>query len=1205
MQIHPKQKICGDKKVKKLTVLEFVSELNTIEQDNCVGPCLFLGAGADVSSGGVLFSDLKKSIVSNSRHSKIYEQESVALIDKDFNEMIETLDDEGRCKIIEYFIKNSQEWMPSDGYKLLILLAKEKCISSVITTNFANLLEKTQEQMGIEAFQIFSPATAIPAQYYINRKATKAVYLKMHGDLNGKLITHLTNTEIENKSYQTEFIKLFEHLIRDEILVFLGYSGWDTKIAEVFERNIASIKTVYWCNIVEPDEKAPLIKLFRKNDVVIKFVNYNFDKTLQIMATELFKDRLLFHVDSIFIWAMVKFKIARLQTEFIKNIQSETVGLTTVNRTKQDLLDDFILEKNRNLCIITGNSGVGKSLLLEKFCESYQNDSQVFPIPLNSMVTYSNNLLDYMVKKLGYIAKDPFTVLYQFSSWANEQHKDFIFIIDNLGNKIGTVKELAVLLNNLIELAYVVRTFRRVKFIITLRTNIWNNIYQFLDSNYLQSIIWNDENDNINASVRLGGFDDYELEQAKKNIFSLTNQQSLTHDIMQLIKEPSLYGLIQKNACILKDISNLNIYKVFEQTFFNGPSKRVLEKLAYSYFFRHIKTAPQKELSQESIEYMKNCDQLKNILSIEEEEITFKNDLVFEYSLASYLNSKKYIDIFLRDYANFEQEYLSIQMPLTIYNGIVRYCGIICDDFGKVIKLLYLLIIQKSCPSQVTKKFLNDVFKFMALYNAEQFSHNIRRFNTNCDEYQELKTFIIHSTGFLKDAYAYCVLDFLKRNSSSSSIECVILLNDRFSRGLRNLSAKKDIESYFSSYVNYVTSEGNKVVTLFLLLFVMGRIGKDNIKEENYGYISELIAKEIKNIPKHTSLVEIQETKSLFLKHAYLIFFNASDDLEENYYHYSRKSKMMPILAQIREHQDLTKDQISTICSLTNHFDAIEFFTCNIVFIYMATYCLEYALKNLDALYNSFNDNTTVLELDFYLSAVFLSCYVVDPLNRKPYLERFEKVINDFETKLFISPSSARLSSARKFADKFELEFEDGFNLLTNYTYTAPMYNYIKDNLKETSDEYLSLLWGLVNTLEKNGMYNDMVRIIQTIHQMTVNWPIEGLETLNKFSNYKHPILRKAIIRTIGENYLRYPTITDKFLEQTGEAFSDDELLQIYATTDSQIENRTLEQLVWARVIYYVKEYLNPQILDDVIRIFEEADTLTDVFALLTKFLLS
>lgn len=1191
--------------MKKISVLEFISELNNISKGNNNVPCLFLGAGADISSGGVLFSDLKKEIVSNFRQNKIYEQESYTLIDKDFNEVIETLDDENRCKVIEYFIKTSQEWMPSDGYKLLVLMAKEKCISSVITTNFANLLEKTQEQMGIEAFQIFSPATAIPAQYFINRKSAKAVYLKMHGDIDGKLITHLTNTEILGKPYQAEFIKLFEHLIQNEVLVFLGYSGWDTKIAEIFERNIASIKTVYWCNIVEPDEKAPLINLFRQKNIVIKYINYNFDRTLQTMAAELFKDRLLFHVDSIFIWALVKFKITKLQKEFIKNMQSETVGLAPVIRTKQDLLDDFVLDENKNLCIITGNSGVGKSLLLAKFCESYQDDDQVFPIPLNSMVTYSSNLLDYIVKKLGYVAKDPFTVLYQFSSWANEQQKNFVFIIDNLGNDIGTAKELAVLLNNLIELAYVVRTHHRVKFIVTLRTNIWNNIYQFLDINYLQSIIWNDGNDNINASVRLGIFNEYELEQAKRNLLFLTKEQTLPNDIMELIKEPSLYGLIQRNTYVLDDIANLNIYKVFEQTFFNGSSKKVLEKLAFSYFCRYIKTVPQKELSPESVYYMKNNEQLKNILSIDDEKIGFKNDLVFEYSLASYLNDKKYIDIFLRDYKNFEQEYLANQVPLRIYYGIVRYCGIICEDFGKVIKLLYVLITQNACPSLVEKKFVNDVFKFMAQYNAEQYSKNICHFDTNCNEFHELHLFIIHSTVFLKDSYAYPVLDFLKKNSPSGTMECSILLNDRFSRGLRNILTKKELENYFSDYISYVIGENNKIVSLFSLLLIMGRTGRDNTYEKNYKDIVELVIKEIKKIPLYHSKADIQEVKNLFLKHAYLIFFNASDDLEEKYYHYPRNSKMLPIFKQVRKHQDLSATQISIICSLTDHFDAIDFFACNILFIYMATYSLEYALKNLDALYDSFDDNTTVLELDFYLSAVFLSCYVINPLDRQPYLIRFKKVINNFETKLFISPSSARLSSARKFVDKFELEFEDGFNLLTNYTYTAPMCNYISNEHKKTSDEYLPILWDLVNLLEENGMYNDMIRIIQTINQMTVNWPTEGLEALNKFSNYNHPILRKAIIRTLEENYLRYPIITENFLEQTGGAFSDDELLQIYAATDSQIENRTLEQLVWARIIYFVKEYLNPQILDDIIRTFEEADTLTDVFTLFVKYLLS
>ena len=605
-----------------ISKLEFVSELNSIsKQSNSNGICLFLGAGADISSGGVLFSDLKRESVSFVRNTKIHEFESSNLIDKEFDSIINSLDETSRCTVIEYLIKNSEQWLPSDGYKLLILLAKENCISSVITTNFANLLETTQNQMGVDAFQIFTPATAIPAQYFINSKSQRAIYLKMHGDIDGRLITHLTSLEIQNKSYQMEFIKLFEHLVKNETLVFLGYSGWDTKIAEIFEHNITTIKKVYWCNIHEPDESAPLIKIFRQHNVNIRYLNYNFDNALQIIATEFFKDRALFHVDSIFIWALIKAKVQKLQTEFLKNIETESKSLLPISRTKIDILHDFILEQYRNFCVITGNSGVGKSILISEYCKIYEQNNQIWVVPLNAMTTYSNNLLDYIVKKLGYASKDAYTVLYQFSRWAYEQDKYFVFVIDNLGNCIGTIKEIATLLNKLIELAYIIRNHQHMKFVITLRTDIWNNVYQLLDANYLNTIIWNDYKNNSTYAVRLGIFDPCELDRAESTIFSLTNTTHIPNDIRELIKEPSLYGLIQQNINILENINELNIYNVFEKTFFNGISKIVLEKLAYSLLCKYVKTYRPLRFTQETSNYLRNTDILRNILSIEENKI--------------------------------------------------------------------------------------------------------------------------------------------------------------------------------------------------------------------------------------------------------------------------------------------------------------------------------------------------------------------------------------------------------------------------------------------------------------------------------------------------------------------------------------------------------------------------------------------------------
>lgn len=1182
-----------------ISKLEFISELSAISKqcNTQHGICIFLGAGADVSSGGVSFSELKKESVSFVRNKRIHSYESLEQIDKEFNSIIESLDEESRCMVIQRLIKSSDKWLPSDGYKLLILLAKENCISSVITTNFANLLETTQALMGVDAFQIFTPATAVPTQYFINSKSQKPVYLKMHGDLDGKLITHLTASEIQNKAYQQEFVNLFEYLIQNESIVFLGYSGWDNKIAELFHKNIGNIKNVYWCNVNKPDENAPLVKVLKENGINIKYINYNFDKALQVIAMELFKDKTLFHVDSIFIWALVEAKIRKIQTEFTNNIDSDSKGLLTVRRTKANIFDDFILDEHKNFCVITGNSGIGKSMLMAQLCNSFESDRQIWVVPLNAMTTYTNDLLDYIVKKLGYASKDPYTVLYQFSQWAYEQDKYFVFAIDNLGNRIGTVKEIASLLNKLIELSYVIRNYCRIKFFITLRTDIWNNVFPLLDINYLNSVIWSEDKGSNNYATRLWDFDEFELRQAKANILSVSSYTYIPDDMVELIKEPSIYGLIQRNICILDDIDEINIFTIFEKTFFSGIAKKALEKLAYSILCNYVEPYMPTKLSHRTTEYLQNNNILKNIISIEEGNIDFKNDLVLECCLASYFSSTQYIDVFLQYSNQFSRDYLESHLPVAVYNGIVRYLGVNCNDFGKVIKLIYSLL-NNSKSSKFVAKFVNDVFRYMSCYNAETYVSNVQNFDAHYPEFSTLVNFFIHSTGFMKDTYAFKLLAYLRTvNSTSYTLECNALINDRFSIGLRKCNILSQTAEYFRQNVEYVLIPDKPIMSLFSLLWVMGRVGKDNTNKDIYQSIATLVLNKIESLEYNLDERNIIQIKDTFLKNAYFIFFNADNNLEEQYYLYPQKSKMPIILEHVKRKKNLSSNELSTISSLVDHFgETLEFFVCNMVFVYMAVYNSDYALYNLNALYNTFDENTSVIELDFYSSALFLSSYVTNPLDRQSYLNYYNKLVDDYEYKMFISPSMERVSTCRKFEDKFEVEFEDGFNILTDYTYTAPMGKYIGNSNETTTELYLSAFWKLLEKLEKNGLYDEILQIIKAINQMSVNWPDEALEALGKFTKFNHPIIRKAVIRTLKENYLRYPNITIRFLNQTGDAFSEDELLQIFSATNSQIENRTLEQLQWARIIYFIKTYINPHIMDDLFEIFISSDTILEVF---------
>lgn len=1196
--------------MKNISKLQFISELSEAarQKKRKNGICLFLGAGADISSGGINFFDLKKEVVSFVRGQAVHEYESLDYIDKEFDNIMESLDENGRCMVIRYMLERSANWTPSDGYKLLVLLARENCVSSVITTNFANLLEKTQQLMGVDAFHIYTPATAIPSEYFLRTMLPKAVYLKIHGDIDGKFITHLTSAEIQTKEYQREFVALFQHLIKSESIVFLGYSGWDTKIAEIFEKNISSIKNVYWCNIKKPDENAPLIKVFRENNVTVNYINYNFDEAIKLIAIEFFKDLPLFHIDSVFIESLITSKIEKLQLGYMNNLESERRIYPPILRTKANIFDSFIWNKEKNFCVVTGNSGIGKSMLILELCEKYRKNEQVWIIPLNAMITFSNDILDYITKKIGYISQDSYTVLYQFARWASEQEKQFIFVIDNLGNHIGNFKEIAVLLNRLIELAYAVRNYHNVKFVISLRTNIWNNVYQLLDTNYLSAIIWNEKNNNY--AVRLGNFDEYELRQAKDNILTLSNSSYVPNDILELIKEPSLYGLIRENVTVLNNIAELNLDNIFEKTFLRGISKIFLEELAYSILGKYVEThtPPNYTLLDD---FSPNNDMLANILSVEENKIEFKNDLILEYCLSSKLTSLKYIHVFLHHIDCFEQEYLTNNLPSPIYYGIIRYLGVNCKDFGQIVRLICILLDSSEPASKFVTKFVNDVFKYMAQYAPTQYSNNILHFDTECSEFEKLLPYLIHSVGFMGDAYAFQVLTFLKNKSSSSyPLECNALINDRFSLGIRKSNTSRKCSEYFKTYVKYILVPDKPLRSLFSLLWLMGRIGKDNTNHNIYELTASLILSEIRSLHAQVSIngiqdIEVEDIKELFLENAYFIFFNADNNLEEKYFLYPSKSKTISMFNQIRNKSDLTQENLLTIRSLVDHFDeTIEFFVCNMLFVYMAVCEPDYALKNLDALYNSFNENTSVLELDFYSSALFMSSYIVNPMARETYLERYNRLIEDFEVKMFISPSMQRVSSCRKFEDKFEIEFEDGFNILTDYTYTAPMCNYIRGVEKKSINTYLSAIWKLLEILEQDCRYDEMIRLIQAINQMSVNWPEEALEALGKFSKYNHPILRKAVIRTLEENYLRYPNITIKFLEQTGEAFTEDELLQIYSATNSQIENRTLEQLQWARIIHFINNYLNSHILDDIFVLFSSTNTLNDAFKKIIESLL-
>lgn len=1185
--------------IAKLSLIsEFISGVEGTEK-----VCIFLGAGADVSSGGMLFKDIKKELISYAKNRQIHDFESQDLIDHSFDEIIDSLDEESRCLVINRFIKRSEQWLPSDGYKLLVLLAKENCISSVITTNFANLLETTQEMLQANAFEVFSPAKAIPSNNIVGSHPQKPIYLKMHGDLDGRLVTHLTSSEILGKDYHESFVSLMSSLIKNKSIVFLGYSGWDRKIAEIF-KSVSTFKRIYWCNISEPDEKAPLIKVFKEKGVSIKFIQHNFDEILQNISVEYFKDKTLFASDLIFIWPLIKAKSERILSKFQNDVLRQNKEYKLVQRSKLCSFFDFIIEDN-NFCIITGDVGKGKSIFVSQLCNEFKLNHDIWTLPIDVSKIPGDAILDQIINSLGYKSKDPFNVLCQFSRWASEQKKTFVYIIDNIDKDRCETNEVANAVNELLELSYTVRKFRSAKFIITLRTDTWNKIAGLLDNNHLNSILWKDRNNEISNTCRLGSFDDAEIKIAKRNIISLMPNSTISDDIEQLIDDPVVYGLIQKNTAVLMQVQRFDIYSVFETLFFFGIYKSILEQCAYSKLNEYIHDSNVQKITKVQIEYISQNENLRQYLSIDSKEIHFKNDMFLECCLASYLNSNNYLYNNFGNATVFYETYLSSKLSSPVYNGIARYLGAICDDFNNLIKLIVSLL---NCypNDKIISKFINETLRYSAEYNVVDYVKNLKSFDPHCNEFNILVPYFINSVGFMNDNYAFETLDhFRKTVRYPYSLECTALINDRFTMGIRKDKQPLKYKEYYEKYKKYIIHDRNPLLSLFSLLWVMGRIGKDNTPESLYKNIADLIASQIKLLEYNGNREQLKEVTDKFKDNAYFIFFNSDNDIEEKIKMYSQNSKAIPIIKSLTAKKRITQKDILNIKALVNHLnDPVDFFVCNILFVYLGDIDFGLAIEALEMLYLSFNSTTDVTELDFYSSALFMTHYINNPVDRNKYLERYKRMVTDFEYKMFISPSMQRMASFRRFKDKFEIEFEDGFNILTDYTYTAPLCNYISSE-KKSVDSYLQLFWELLENLEQQGLHDEMIRLIQAINQMSVNWPEEALCALNKFSKYPYSIIRKAVVTTLKENYLRYPQITKKHLQQVDELFSEHDLLEIFSAKDSQIENRTLEQLQWARSLYFIKNYINPHIAEHFLSIMSSSDTLIEVFEKIVGILFS
>lgn len=1107
--------------------------------NNKSGICVLIGAGADLSSGGILFRDLKLCFLEENGcnvPSNIMDKN----LDEKFENLIDQISQESRCETLDAIMKRNK--MPSEGYSLLVMLAEMGYIDAVITTNFDYLLEETQTLLNLSPFTIFTPSKAIPEEHYVRRTKNSPVYLKMHGDLSDRLVTHLTQSEIQKKKYGKNFVKLFRHIITNYGLIIVGYGGYDSLITEIFETEIKNINEVYWCNVSKPREDSDLANLLQRNNK-LGYVNTTFDSLFQELTKSLLKDIKLKNTNPIFLPTVVQSKIDNQISIFEEKIDYKDKLIR--RKKEQEILEDFLTTFNNKCLAVIGEYKYGKSCFIYKTLKDMR-DITYIPIVCN----HNSSILESMAQAIGYYTDVPFPIMYNFLKWWNKNNSQLVFLIDGFFNLDFYTKRDTKEIIDFFNFLYIAREFEHIQFIICFQ----NDVYSQLETYETFAIFGNI----ISKKIYIGEFLEEEVEKlleqsgADKDIVLLLKKQELLHIpyVWELLNRDNII-LTKESDCFAQYIDA--IYKIATNNFrFHRHALNIiLENTAYNQLFDN--NLPIDNTSQE---YM----------FLHQKGIVDENDKIIYLELAIYL-CKQYIlrskswkeaveNIIVSELKNgvdFADSQIDVYVSVLGETTDIERFNIVFSALDKLIENADLTI----CLKKIIIKVLQECIKF----NGQLFKNYLESIDIN-----------IYSLNFqyylFKVCAELCPKGLRIWNSTSKDSKLLyasfLLENDKIYDLVRNNNKLE------ADFLNHFKDKDGALKLCHILTYW----GWDNTTNIEYRELSEHIINDIFSIIKRNN-VDINYSAAIIMDYAYNVFFNAGEDFEEQFVQ-CRNTSICDMANAVLNKKILTANQYCELLKLNTDINNSWLFVISNIIVVQSM--KNQPIETYDMLYHFWDNidfDVQVQHLDFFLSSTFWSLYLSAPNDRVKFVKIFENIIEKYERILFMFPTTERRSSILKFSQEFEMTFEDGFNPIAFYFYTAPFRTRTEQIEWDCGKTELKVYWDLAEYMSSLGKYDDILRIVHALGQMISIYPEEGYSALQNLTGFEHPIIKKGLIRIFKENYLRYSKITKKEMEKNIYHFNSDDIDEIIYNSDFLLENRTMEQLHWGRLFYNLEQLLN------------------------------
>ncbi|WP_195763736.1 SIR2 family protein [Pseudoduganella rivuli] len=1201
--------------------------------------CLFLGAGADISSGGLTFQQFKRQTLEEYLGRPLFDVTTNEQIQVEFDQVMATLSQADRASIVDAMFHRMEKLQPSDSYRLLVLLAEAGAVDAVITTNFDVMLEVAQRELGRDIFQVYAPGNARP--YKPNGGQTylpKIPYLKIHGDLGSATVTIVTQSEIDTATYDESMLELLTSIVSTHDLVVAGYGGFDTSLAH---HMLAALKDgphhIFWSAPTPPTSE-----LFKQLSAKVKFIELTFDNLIERIARPVLEKPRVSVGRPSFVPCLYDWRIAYNNKNFYATYavrNGKPIHKTFTRRAHvEECLRRFIIAQ-QPLAIVTGPSGFGKTTIGIRLNEIYREspDTKVLLIP-SRQLTDILDLEEYVCDLLGGLGSRTQFRLNDLERWLRERGSRLLLFIDAINEFSTNLDSCVHFTRSVLRLSnFMPEASSALRFIVTVRQETWAQMLPRLDETLLRQNLWQQHSGEHGIkTISCEPFTHQEITDALgllgESELALPDLSRASPEFWLQLRDPYLFGVLSEAA--QGKWIGIPRALLFQRTFEAklsrpdiglSPSilRDVLAGVAVKCLENGVCRAVDIEPAYAREDIVRALKDLNILIESSDRFLEFSHDRTFEYFLALALGSDSarrldstasllaYLKAFAEQGKALAAARLYFQLHTTLCFRLVAPCLRYVDER----------------PAGYTQPECERLFNFArdVIFDlAEQGGNEICAYLKDAVSFirleplraQHVRT-VIQAIALLPASQAIEMLINLGQIASPQAAdEARIFAIDRLVAHFLNEIQKEPCLLEDAPFSNFLAQEGPAWQSLGRLFGLVSELGRDNLHDREFEVAQHALTAAWRQLVDRTafSATDVEEVTSALFSRCDRLLFNATIDGIDAFYSRPRTA-FVAILDRLASGQVFGDTDYAALEAHVGKLDFdIEYHGAHLLIVLSSLNDLTATIDFLETRLRRVDDTDNPVEVDFLQAALVYVRLVndlrYDSVRDWPIQER---LLAHCPSILMHRPGLER-GARRGFADSFDQIFEDGFGVVYPYGLQEPSI-LRRDHLAaeyewQVAQEHipaLPLYADYLNRYLQRGEFDLALQLLQTLSGVIVHWPDVGLRAIQAAIGYPHDLIRRASLRVLAEAYGRHPAKTMRFLTSSGVALSEDDLLDIRGRHEANIGRRQLSEIEHGRILRFLlsQDGAREQLIQGLRTVFTASNARKAIEGLVSQFGLS